>query len=100
MSSHREAPGHEHAEACFAHGQVLLIGDLHQLVQFRVVEESPPVAVVAFHAARLTTLDPNALVNLAGAVFIAPFVLLSATSGLPSTPCMAITIRMGTPFCG
>ena len=36
---------------------------------------------VAFHAASLTTLDPNALVNLAGAVFIAPFVLFSATSG-------------------
>ncbi len=36
---------------------------------------------VAFHAASLTTLDPNALVNLAGAVFIAPFVLLSATAG-------------------
>ncbi len=39
------------------------------------------IIFVAFHAARLTTLDPNALVNLAGAVFIAPFVLLSATSG-------------------
>ena len=34
------------------------------------------IIFVAFHAARLTTLDPNALVNLAGAVFIAPFVLL------------------------
>ena len=33
------------------------------------------IIFVAFHAARLTTLDPNALVNLAGAVFIAPFVL-------------------------
>ena len=39
------------------------------------------IIFVAFHAARLTTLDPNALVNIAGAVFIAPFVLLSATSG-------------------
>jgi 1-acyl-sn-glycerol-3-phosphate acyltransferase len=39
------------------------------------------VIFVAFHAATLTSLDPNALVNLAGAVFIAPFVLLSATSG-------------------
>ena len=29
----------------------------------------------------MTTLDPNALVNLAGAVFIAPFMLLSATAG-------------------
>jgi len=39
------------------------------------------IIFVAFHAAALTTLDPNALVNLAGAIFIAPFVLLSATSG-------------------
>ncbi len=39
------------------------------------------VIFVAFHAATLTSLDPNALVNLAGAVFIAPFVLLSATAG-------------------
>jgi 1-acyl-sn-glycerol-3-phosphate acyltransferase len=39
------------------------------------------IIFLAFHAARLTTLDPNALVNLAGAIFIAPFVLLSATSG-------------------
>ncbi len=39
------------------------------------------VIFVAFHAATLTTLDPNALVNVAGAVFIAPFVLLSATAG-------------------
>jgi 1-acyl-sn-glycerol-3-phosphate acyltransferase len=39
------------------------------------------VIFVAFHAASLTTLDPNALVNLAGAVFIAPFVLLSASAG-------------------
>ena len=39
------------------------------------------IIFVAFQASSLTTLDPNALVNLAGAVFIAPFVLLSATSG-------------------
>ncbi|MEP7180600.1 MAG: MFS transporter [Betaproteobacteria bacterium] len=39
------------------------------------------IIFVAFQAASLTTLDPNALVNLAGAVFILPFVLLSATSG-------------------
>jgi MFS family permease len=39
------------------------------------------VIFVAFHAATLTSLDVNALVNLAGAVFIAPFVLFSATSG-------------------
>src|SRR4030042_4846811 len=39
------------------------------------------IIFVAFHAATLTPLDPNALVNLAGAVFIAPFVLFSATGG-------------------
>jgi 1-acyl-sn-glycerol-3-phosphate acyltransferase len=39
------------------------------------------IIFVAFQAAALTSLDPNALVNLAGAVFIAPFVLFSATSG-------------------
>ena len=39
------------------------------------------VIFVAFHATTLTSLDPNALVNLAGAVFIAPFVLFSATAG-------------------
>jgi len=39
------------------------------------------VIFAAFHAASMTTLDPNALVNLAGAVFIAPFMLLSATAG-------------------
>jgi MFS family permease len=39
------------------------------------------IIFVAFHAATLTSLDPNALVNLAGAVFIAPFVLFSATAG-------------------
>jgi len=39
------------------------------------------VIFAAFHAASLTTLDASTLVNVAGAVFIAPFVLLSATSG-------------------
>ena len=39
------------------------------------------VIFVAFHAANLTSLDPNVLVNLSGAVFIAPFVLFSATAG-------------------
>src|SRR6185436_9095040 len=39
------------------------------------------VIFVAFHAATLTSLHTNTLVNLAGAVFIAPFVLLSATAG-------------------
>ena len=39
------------------------------------------VIFVAFHAVTLTSLDPNALVNLATAVFIAPFVLFSATAG-------------------
>ena len=39
------------------------------------------VIFVAFHAASLTSLDTNALVNLAGAVFIAPFVLFSASAG-------------------
>ena len=39
------------------------------------------IIFVAFHAASVTTLDAHALVNLAGAVFIAPFVLLSATAG-------------------
>ena len=39
------------------------------------------VIFVAFHAANLTSLDPNTLVNLAGAVFIAPFMLFSATAG-------------------
>src|SRR4030095_5041148 len=39
------------------------------------------VIFVAFHAATMTSLDANALVNLAGAVFIAPFVLFSATAG-------------------
>ena len=39
------------------------------------------VIFVAFHAASMTSMDPNTLVNLAGAVFIAPFMLLSATGG-------------------
>jgi 1-acyl-sn-glycerol-3-phosphate acyltransferase len=39
------------------------------------------VIFVAFGATAGTALDPNALVNLAGAVFIAPFVLLSASAG-------------------
>jgi 1-acyl-sn-glycerol-3-phosphate acyltransferase len=39
------------------------------------------IIYAAFHAARMTTLDPNTLVNLAGAVFIAPFVLFSAPAG-------------------
>jgi len=39
------------------------------------------VIFVAYHAAHLTTIDANTLVNLAAAVFIAPFVLFSATSG-------------------
>jgi MFS family permease len=39
------------------------------------------VIFVAYHAALLTTIDANTLVNLAAAVFIAPFVLFSATSG-------------------
>ena len=39
------------------------------------------VIFAAFHAASMTSLDANALVNLAGAVFIAPFMLFSATSG-------------------
>src|SRR5262245_32158058 len=39
------------------------------------------VIFVAFHAASLSTLDAPTLVNLAGAVFIAPFMLLSASAG-------------------
>src|SRR6266498_3558223 len=39
------------------------------------------VIFVAFQAASLTTLSANDLVNIAAAVFIAPFVLFSATSG-------------------
>ena len=39
------------------------------------------VIFLAFQAAGMTGADANTLVNLAGAVFIAPFVLLSATAG-------------------
>src|SRR5437764_8569667 len=39
------------------------------------------VIFVAFHAATLTSLGTNDLVNLAAAVCIAPFVLFSATAG-------------------
>jgi 1-acyl-sn-glycerol-3-phosphate acyltransferase len=39
------------------------------------------VIFVAFEAATLTTLSANDLVNIAAAVFIAPFVLFSATAG-------------------
>ncbi len=39
------------------------------------------VIFVAYRAATLTTLDANTLVNVAAAVFILPFVLLSATAG-------------------
>ncbi|MEO8344383.1 MAG: MFS transporter [Betaproteobacteria bacterium] len=39
------------------------------------------VIFVAYHAAHLTTIDANTLVNLAAAVFILPFVLFSATAG-------------------
>ena len=39
------------------------------------------VIFVAFQAAGMTAMDPDTLVNLAGAVFIAPFMLLSATGG-------------------
>jgi len=39
------------------------------------------VIFVAYHAASMTTLDANTLVNVAAAVFILPYVLLSATAG-------------------
>ncbi len=39
------------------------------------------VILVAFHATTLTTLSPDVLVNLAGALFILPFFLFSATAG-------------------
>ena len=39
------------------------------------------VIFVAFHAASATALDANTLVNLAAGISIAPFLLLSATSG-------------------
>src|SRR5581483_5752072 len=37
--------------------------------------------MVAFQGARLIGLGANELVNLAGAIFICPYILLSATSG-------------------
>jgi 1-acyl-sn-glycerol-3-phosphate acyltransferase len=39
------------------------------------------IIFAAFHAASLTALDANTLVNLAAGIFILPFVLLSATAG-------------------
>jgi 1-acyl-sn-glycerol-3-phosphate acyltransferase len=39
------------------------------------------VILVAFHSASLTALAPDVLVNLAGALFILPFFLFSATAG-------------------
>jgi hypothetical protein len=39
------------------------------------------VILVAFHATSLTALSPDVLVNLAGALFILPFFLFSATAG-------------------
>ncbi len=39
------------------------------------------IIFVAFHAANLTRIDANTLVNLAAALFILPFVLFSATAG-------------------
>ena len=39
------------------------------------------VIFVAYHAATLTKIDANTLVNIAAAVFIAPFMLFSATAG-------------------
>jgi 1-acyl-sn-glycerol-3-phosphate acyltransferase len=39
------------------------------------------VIFVAYRAASMTSLDANTLVNVAAAVFILPFVLLSATAG-------------------
>jgi 1-acyl-sn-glycerol-3-phosphate acyltransferase len=39
------------------------------------------IIFAAFNAASLTAINPNDLVNLAGAVFIAPFMLLSASAG-------------------
>src|SRR5207237_2787566 len=39
------------------------------------------VIFVAFQAATLTAISSNDLVNIAAAVFIAPFVLFSATPG-------------------
>jgi len=39
------------------------------------------VVFVAFEAASLTSIDAGMIVNLIGAIFIVPFMLLSATSG-------------------
>ena len=39
------------------------------------------VILVVYHSAALTTLSPDVLVNLAGALFILPFFLFSATAG-------------------
>ena len=39
------------------------------------------VVFVAFEAASLTSIDSGMIVNLIGAIFIVPFMLLSATSG-------------------
>src|SRR4030088_679631 len=45
------------------------------------VYKSALVIAVAFQAATLTAVSSNDLVNIAAAVFIAPFVLFSATAG-------------------
>jgi 1-acyl-sn-glycerol-3-phosphate acyltransferase len=45
------------------------------------VYKNAMVIFLAYHATTLTTLDANTLVNLAAAIFILPFVLLSATAG-------------------
>ncbi len=45
------------------------------------VYKNAMVIFVVYHAANLTTLDPNTLVNAAAAIFILPFVLFSATAG-------------------
>ena len=39
------------------------------------------IIFVAYHARRMTALTPSTLVNLAGGVFIPPFLLFSATAG-------------------
>jgi 1-acyl-sn-glycerol-3-phosphate acyltransferase len=45
------------------------------------VYKNAMVIFLAYHATTLTTLDANTMVNLAAAIFIIPFVLLSATAG-------------------
>lgn len=45
------------------------------------------VILVAFQGASVMGLDPSAVVNLAGAVFIAPYILLSATAGQLADRC-------------